>query len=89
MGEEKCTFCQIIKGEIEAKIILETHEVIVVEDKNPRAPVHLLIIPRIHVTSVNEVTKILVPVVVRCSWQPKRYLRNTTLILRDINFWSM
>ena len=59
MEEGKCTFCQIIDGEIKAQVVHETPEVMVIKDKRPRAPVHLLIIPKTHVPSVNEVNEIL------------------------------
>ncbi|MBT9167091.1 MAG: Purine nucleoside phosphoramidase [Syntrophomonadaceae bacterium] len=59
MDISRCTFCQVIHREVKAQVIMETPEVIVIEDKSPRAPVHLLIIPRIHIPSVNEVDETL------------------------------
>lgn len=51
---KKCIFCQIIKKEIPAKIHHEDKDAIVIEDANPKAPIHLLIIPKIHLKSLNE-----------------------------------
>ncbi len=48
-----CLFCQIAAHELPADIIYEDEEVIVFKDINPAAPVHLLIVPRKHLDSLN------------------------------------
>ncbi|GAM10639.1 putative HIT-like protein aq_141 [Geobacter sp. OR-1] len=45
---EDCLFCRIIKGDIPAKKVFEDDRVVVIEDIGPKAPVHLLVIPRRH-----------------------------------------
>ncbi len=50
-----CLFCQIINKEKPSEIIFENEKVIVIKDINPKALVHLLIIPKKHIVSVNEV----------------------------------
>jgi galactose-1-phosphate uridylyltransferase len=56
MPETKdCIFCKIITGEIPSKIVFEDELLIAIEDINPTAPVHILIIPRKHISSLNEV----------------------------------
>jgi histidine triad (HIT) family protein len=47
-----CIFCKIAKREIESRIVHESEDVVAFEDLNPKAPVHILIIPRKHVESV-------------------------------------
>jgi histidine triad (HIT) family protein len=47
-----CIFCKIIAGEIPARIVHQDDELIVVEDINPAAPLHLLLIPKKHIASV-------------------------------------
>lgn len=89
MEEGKCTFCQIIDGEIKAQVVHETPEVMVIKDKKPRAPVHLLIIPKTHVPSVNEVNEILAQKMGFCSWQLKRLPINIAFLPMDISSWSM
>ncbi|MDC8445362.1 MAG: histidine triad nucleotide-binding protein [Nitrosomonas sp.] len=49
---DNCIFCKIAQGEIPAQIIYEDDDVIAFNDINPAAPVHFLIIPRIHIASL-------------------------------------
>lgn len=52
---EECIFCKIANGEIPSKILHQDEEVLVFEDVNPQAPVHILIIPREHIATVVDV----------------------------------
>jgi histidine triad (HIT) family protein len=49
-----CIFCKIISGEIPCTKLYENDYVIAIEDINPKAKVHSLVIPKIHVESLNE-----------------------------------
>lgn len=49
-----CIFCQIINKEKSSDIVYEDEKIIAIKDINPKAPVHLLIIPKEHIVSVNE-----------------------------------
>lgn len=49
-----CLFCKIISGEIESKKVYEDAKVLAFEDLNPIAPVHILIIPKTHISSADE-----------------------------------
>ncbi len=49
-----CIFCKIAAGEIPADIIYEDEDVLVFRDLNPQAPVHVLIIPRRHIATLND-----------------------------------
>lgn len=51
---ESCIFCRIAAGSIPAKIAHEDDHVLAFHDIDPRAPVHVLIIPREHIASVNQ-----------------------------------
>lgn len=48
----KCLFCQISQHRIPAEIIYEDDRLITLKDINPKAPVHLLIIPKKHIESI-------------------------------------
>ncbi len=49
-----CLFCKIVAGDIPSKKIHETDDLIVIEDINPQAPVHLLIISKEHFLNLND-----------------------------------
>ena len=53
---DSCIFCKIVAGEIPAKIIYEDKQVVVIEDLNPQAPHHYLIIPRKHIRTTLDLT---------------------------------
>jgi len=52
MNDPHCVFCRIIRGEIPAAKIYEDAEVLAFPDIRPQAPVHLLIIPKVHVATL-------------------------------------
>ena len=49
-----CLFCKIARGELGTDLILETENLVAFRDINPQAPTHILIIPRQHIASLNE-----------------------------------
>jgi histidine triad (HIT) family protein len=51
-----CLFCKIVAGEIAAKVVAESESSLAFYDIAPQAPVHVLVIPKKHYVSVNEVT---------------------------------
>lgn len=51
---EDCIFCKIINGDFNTNFVYETDTTIVFKDINPKAPIHLLVCPKIHVSSLNE-----------------------------------
>jgi len=53
---DTCLFCRIVRKEIPAKIVAETEDCVAFNDINPKAPVHVLVIPRQHVPSIGTVT---------------------------------
>jgi len=51
-----CLFCKIAKKEIPAKVVFEDDTLMAIEDINPAAPVHILIMPKKHIASLAEAT---------------------------------
>lgn len=54
---DNCIFCKIARGEIPAKKVFEDDEFVAFHDINPAAPVHLLLIPRRHVASLQDIAE--------------------------------
>ena len=50
-----CIFCKIVEGEIPANKILENEEFLAFHDINPKAPIHILVIPKIHIEKFQDV----------------------------------
>lgn len=48
----ECLFCGIVKGDIKAKIVYQNSSVVAFRDINPKAPVHILLVPRKHIATV-------------------------------------
>ena len=48
-----CIFCKIINGDLQADIVFEDEYTLGFRDINPQAPTHILIIPKIHITGLN------------------------------------
>jgi histidine triad (HIT) family protein len=53
---ESCLFCRIVRREIPAKLVHEDEHVLAFRDIDPKAPTHVLVIPKAHVASLNEAT---------------------------------
>jgi histidine triad (HIT) family protein len=53
---EQCLFCGIANHEINASIVYEDEHVVAFNDINPQAPTHVLIVPRRHIASLNDLT---------------------------------
>jgi histidine triad (HIT) family protein len=49
---ENCIFCKIISKDLPSKIVTENENVIAIEDINPKAPVHILILPKKHIPTI-------------------------------------
>jgi len=49
---ETCLFCKIVKRELSAKIVYEDDDSVAFEDINPKAPIHILIVPRRHLATL-------------------------------------
>jgi histidine triad (HIT) family protein len=52
-----CLFCRILKGDLEARIVDQTDDWIAFHDVNPQAPLHVLIVPREHIATTNDLAE--------------------------------
>jgi histidine triad (HIT) family protein len=57
MSDSDCMFCKFVSGELQADVVFETEKVLAFRDINPQAPTHILIVPRKHVATINELTE--------------------------------
>ncbi len=55
MSEQDCLFCKIVEGNLPADIVYENDSLIAFRDINPIAPTHILLIPRRHIATMNDV----------------------------------
>ncbi|MCX5780951.1 MAG: histidine triad nucleotide-binding protein [Firmicutes bacterium] len=56
MAATECLFCKIVAKEIQSEMVYEDEGFVVIKDINPAAPIHLLLIPKVHIASLNEAT---------------------------------
>lgn len=53
--QQDCLFCKILAGDIPADIVYESDSAVAFRDINPKAPTHVLIIPRKHIATINDI----------------------------------
>jgi len=51
-----CLFCKIVEHQLQSKIVFENDQVVAFEDINSQAPTHILVVPKKHIPTLNEVT---------------------------------
>ena len=56
MAESDCLFCKMVRGEIPIEPLIDDEHVLAIREINPRAPVHILVIPKEHVPSAQALT---------------------------------
>jgi len=52
----ECIFCDIVNGHTDTEFLHQTDDLVVFKDINPHAPVHLLVVPKKHIRSINDLT---------------------------------
>jgi histidine triad (HIT) family protein len=58
VDERDCIFCKIVRGEVDAEVVLDEDEVLAFKDIRGLAPVHVLVIPKQHLGSLEEITQL-------------------------------
>jgi histidine triad (HIT) family protein len=56
LSEENCLFCAIAEKKIPAEVVREDDDLVAFRDVNPQAPTHILIIPRRHIPTIDELS---------------------------------
>jgi histidine triad (HIT) family protein len=56
MGEQDCLFCRILEGTLPGDVVYQDNRCVVIRDVNPQAPIHLLVVPREHMESLDDAT---------------------------------
>jgi histidine triad (HIT) family protein len=51
-----CLFCKMVAGDIQPDVVFEDDEVLAFRDMNPQAPLHVLVIPKTHIATTNDLT---------------------------------
>ena len=54
--EKDCIFCQIVRGQTDTEMLYQSDTLVVFKDINPHAPVHLLLVPKRHIRSINDLS---------------------------------
>ncbi len=57
-----CIFCQIIEGSIPADVVHDDDDLIVFKDINPKGAIHVLLVPKVHVATVNDLADDQIPI---------------------------
>ncbi len=71
---DSCIFCLIIDKKINSKIFTETDHVIAIHDVAPHAPVHLLLIPKLHIINMASITQ-----------ENMLYIEKMSLLVKEIS----
>ena len=72
MAEPDCVFCRIAARQIPSTLLHEDEDVVAFKDIAPQAPVHLILVPRVHLAGLNDVTPELAHVVGKIALVAKR-----------------
>ena len=65
MSDPQCLFCKIAAGEIPAKLVYQDQDLVAFWDIAPHMPVHIVLVPRVHLEGLNQLTPELAPLVGR------------------------
>ena len=51
---DECLFCRIAKRELSSKMVFEDNKIMAFEDTNPQAPIHIIVIPKYHISKLSD-----------------------------------
>jgi len=70
-----CIFCKIISGEIPSELVYKDEQVVAFNDINPVAPVHILVVPRVHIPTLNDMEEEHKELLGHVAWVMKKLAR--------------
>ncbi len=74
-----CIFCRIVEGSLPATFVYQDESVVAFEDRNPQAPTHILVVPRLHVATLADATASHEPLLGRILFAAARIARERGL----------
>ncbi len=77
--EKDCIFCKIVRGERPAEFLYQDDTLVAFKDAYPHAPVHVLIVPRKHIRSINDLTEEDRPIISEMIFRAKEIARQVGL----------
>lgn len=72
----ECIFCKIIDKEIPSNIRYEDNEILAFDDINPKAPIHILVIPKKHIATLNDIDENTMPIAGKLMYQAQRIAKD-------------
>lgn len=73
---ENCIFCEIIQGEKPADFVYQDESMVAFKDMNPHAPIHILLVPKKHIRSINDLTEADRPVISELVFKAQEIAKN-------------
>ena len=86
MPDPQCLFCRIAAGEIPATVVFQEDDVVAFKDIAPQMPVHIVLVPRVHLATLNELTPETAPLVGRIAQVAARLAADLGLQARGYRF---
>ncbi len=74
-----CIFCDIARGKQKADLVYQDRDVVAFRDIRPKAPVHILVIPRKHIVSISTLKKKEAPIISKMVWTAKELAEKENL----------
>jgi histidine triad (HIT) family protein len=69
---QPCVFCAIIQGHLPATIIHQTDEIIIIQDRAPKAPIHWLVLPKRHIENISALAPDDLHIIGQLMWESKQ-----------------
>ena len=88
MSDPQCLFCRIAKGEIPATFVFQDEDVVAFRDIAPHMPVHIVLVPRLHLAGLNDLSAETAPLVGRLALAAQRIAQELGIAASGYRFLS-